>query len=120
MKIDSKKFSYDQPECPLPIVTFGGLFAGVRLYPNLHTLCLDMDAINIDIDPETESFQHASLRRLNIGTSVAENAGVLAHIILAMLPCIEDIEHHSRRSGPVWEEVSRIIESENDKGSSSE
>ncbi|KAJ8597189.1 hypothetical protein M405DRAFT_928250 [Rhizopogon salebrosus TDB-379] len=119
MKIDSRKF-YDQPEGPLPTVTFRGLFAGLRLCPDLHTLCLDMDAINIDIDPEIESFQHASLRRLNVGSSIAENAGALAHIILAMLPCIEDIEHHSQRSGSVWEKVGRIIELENEKGSSSE
>jgi hypothetical protein len=112
MRIDSAEH-YDQPEGPSPTVTFGGLFAGLRLCPNLHTLCLDMDAINIDIDPEIESFQHASLRWLNVGSSIAEDAEAIADIILAMLPCVEGIDHHSCTDGWVWNKVSRIIRSEN-------
>jgi hypothetical protein len=52
-------------------ITFRGLFAALRLCPHLCTLWLSMDAVNIDIDLEAESFQHPE---------------VVARIIFSMLP----------------------------------
>ncbi|KAG1733809.1 hypothetical protein EDB19DRAFT_1191312 [Suillus lakei] len=49
-----------------PAVTFRGLFAALRLCPHLHRLEIFMDAVNIDIDPEAESFQHAALQSLDM------------------------------------------------------
>jgi len=40
-----------------PDVTFHGLFAVLRLCPRLQTLQIFVDAVYIDIDPTTESFQ---------------------------------------------------------------
>jgi len=56
------------------LVTFRGLFAALRLRPRLHALKVDIDAVNIDIDLEVESFQHTSLQILYVGSS---HVGVL-------------------------------------------
>ncbi|KAG2035834.1 hypothetical protein BDR03DRAFT_961689, partial [Suillus americanus] len=37
-------------------ITFRGLFAALRQCPHLYELSLLIDAVNIDIDPTTESF----------------------------------------------------------------
>ncbi|OAX36711.1 hypothetical protein K503DRAFT_801820 [Rhizopogon vinicolor AM-OR11-026] len=96
--------------CP-PTVTFRGLLAALRLCPHLHTLRLSMDAVNIDIDPKVESFQHTSLQTLDVGPSPAEDAEAITCIISSMLPCLSSV-HCRLESGShlVWEEVNTRLE----------
>ncbi|KAG1813829.1 uncharacterized protein BJ212DRAFT_376433 [Suillus subaureus] len=69
-----------------PKVTFLGLFEALRQCPHVHSLLLDVDVINIDIDPKVESFQHTSLKRMGIYPSPAADPEAVARIIFAMLP----------------------------------
>ncbi|KAG1733820.1 hypothetical protein EDB19DRAFT_2041103 [Suillus lakei] len=77
-----------------PAVTFRGLFAALRLCPHLHTLAIFMDAVNIDIDPKAESFQHTALQSFNVAWSEVADAEAVAHIIFSMLPCINHVGQH--------------------------
>jgi hypothetical protein len=74
-----------------PTVTFRGLFEALHLRPHLHTLGVSMDAVNIDIVPTAESFQHTSLRVLDICTSRINNPQAVARIIFSMLPLIRSV-----------------------------
>ncbi|OJA11448.1 hypothetical protein AZE42_08842 [Rhizopogon vesiculosus] len=74
----------------LATVTFRGLFAALRRCPHLHTLALPIDAVNIDVDPEVESFQHTSLRYLDVSDSDVTDPEAVARIIFSMLPYIKD------------------------------
>lgn len=81
-----RRLLFYNPCCQSPQVTFGGLFAALRQCPHLHTLLVDVDVVNIDIDPKAESFQHTSLKNLGICTSPAADPEAVARIIFAMLP----------------------------------
>ncbi|KAG1846185.1 hypothetical protein DFJ58DRAFT_498560 [Suillus subalutaceus] len=81
-----RSLSFPDPHYRPPKVTFLGLFESLRRCPHVHTLHLDVDVINIDIDPEAESFQHTSLKRMGICTSPAADAEAVARIIFANLP----------------------------------
>ncbi|KAG1871576.1 hypothetical protein F4604DRAFT_802946 [Suillus subluteus] len=81
-----RSLSFPDPHHRPPKVTFLGLFESLRQCPHVHTLHLDVDVINIDIDPEAESFKHTSLKRMGICTSPAADAEAVARIIFAMLP----------------------------------
>ncbi|KAG1839282.1 hypothetical protein C8R48DRAFT_782131 [Suillus tomentosus] len=74
-----------------PTVTFRGLLAALRLCPHLHTLHILMDAVNIDIDPAAESFQHTTLHNLDLSQSDIEDAETVARIIFSVFPCIDRI-----------------------------
>ncbi|OAX33949.1 hypothetical protein K503DRAFT_748044 [Rhizopogon vinicolor AM-OR11-026] len=76
---------------PPPAVTFRGLFAALRECPNLQILQVSIDAVNIDIDPTVESFQHTSLQSLDVCNSPIVDPEVVARIISSMLPCIYTI-----------------------------
>jgi len=76
-----------------PAVTFRGLFAALRLCPQLDTLQLPIDTVNIDINPEAESFQHPSLLTLCICCSHVAHAEVVARIIFFMLPSVVGIAY---------------------------
>ncbi|KAG1821754.1 uncharacterized protein BJ212DRAFT_1333319 [Suillus subaureus] len=76
-----------------PTITFRALFDGLRLCPHLDSLQLHIDAIHIDIDAETESFQHTSLQKFNVGFSNVEDVEAIARIIFSMLPCVEQVKH---------------------------
>ncbi|KAG1750767.1 hypothetical protein EDB19DRAFT_1350237 [Suillus lakei] len=91
-----------------PTVTFRGLFDALRLCPDLDSLQLHIDAINIDIDPETESFQHTSLHSINVGFSNVEDIEAAAHIISSMLPCVEKVKHGDVEE---WDKVNELLES---------
>ncbi|KAG1731446.1 hypothetical protein EDD22DRAFT_960572 [Suillus occidentalis] len=60
----------------------------LRQCPQLHALNVELDVVNIDIDPKAESFQHISL--INLGVRVhdppAADTEAIARIIFAMLP----------------------------------
>ncbi|OAX35225.1 hypothetical protein K503DRAFT_380432 [Rhizopogon vinicolor AM-OR11-026] len=63
-----------------PAVTFRGLFAALHLCPDLHTLQVSMDAMNIVIDP---TFQYNSLRSLNVCNSGVANPDAVARVVLS-------------------------------------
>jgi len=97
-----------------PSLTFRGLFAALRLCPHLHTLQVLVDAVNIDIDPNTESFQHTSLQELCLGSSPIEDPEVVARIISSALPCVSQVTYHwnSRNAfESAWDEVNTQLES---------
>ncbi|OJA19708.1 hypothetical protein AZE42_12163 [Rhizopogon vesiculosus] len=96
------------PQFP-PTVTFRGLFAALRFCPHLTALSLDMDAVNIDVDPDAESFQHISLHYWNVGNSIVEDREAVTRIILAMLPGVWELYNRGRKGG-VWDEIAEIIE----------
>jgi len=96
------------------IVTFRGLFAGLRLCPHLHTLQVPMDAANIDVDPKAELFQHPTLHTLDLGLSRVKDAEVVASIIFSALPLISKVGHKKFSAHDdilVWEEVNRHLQS---------
>ncbi|KAG1749600.1 uncharacterized protein EDB91DRAFT_1108647 [Suillus paluster] len=69
----------DEPH--LPTVTFRGFFAALCQCPHLCPLTLPIDAVNINIDPKAESFQHNSLQVLDVGHSDVADAEAVACII---------------------------------------
>ncbi|KAG0694968.1 hypothetical protein DFH29DRAFT_295919 [Suillus ampliporus] len=70
-------------------ITFRGLFAALRQCPHLHTLELSIDAVNIDIDPTLESFQHTSLQKFCVGCAQVVDTEAVARIVSSMLPCVD-------------------------------
>ncbi|KAG1760983.1 hypothetical protein EDD22DRAFT_45755 [Suillus occidentalis] len=83
----------------VPTVTFRGLFAALHRCPRLHTLDIPLDAVNLDIDPTAESFQHTSLRHLNLASSGISDAEAVARIVFAVLPSVDRVyppEYDSR------------------------
>ncbi|KAG2141082.1 hypothetical protein DEU56DRAFT_283068 [Suillus clintonianus] len=100
---------YDHHPRP-PKVTFRGLFAALRLCPDLHTLRVGVDAMNIDIDPidpTAESFQHTSLNQLTIYPSPVGDSEVVARIIFFMLPNV----HHNTYLSSLWGDVNARLKS---------
>ncbi|KAG2738569.1 hypothetical protein P692DRAFT_20859584 [Suillus brevipes Sb2] len=69
-----------------PTVTFRGLFTALPRCPNLLSLDMPVDAVKIDIDPTTESFQHTTLESLNLARSSVGDAEAVARIIFFMSP----------------------------------
>jgi hypothetical protein len=86
-----------------PKVTFRGLFAALRQCPQLHALNIELDLVNIDIDPKAESFQHTSLITLGVHDSPAADDEAIARIIFAMLPNV--------RFANTWSKISQHHES---------
>ncbi|KAG1786714.1 uncharacterized protein HD556DRAFT_1505352 [Suillus plorans] len=78
--------------CPATL-TFRGLFAVLRLCPQLQDLQVSIDTRNIVIEPEVESFQHISLRNLTVDSCELEtvNVEVVARIIYSMLPAVDQV-----------------------------
>ncbi|KAG1781629.1 hypothetical protein EV702DRAFT_1275777 [Suillus placidus] len=103
MKLDDQRL---QP----PVVTFRGLFAALRRCPHLETLQLHIDAVNIDIDPETESFQHTTLKSFHVGFSnvLVADAEAVARIIFCMLPCVDQVGYADSEE---WDEVNKCLAS---------
>ena len=91
-----------------PTITFGGLFSALRLRPHLRHLCVPLDLVNINIDPEFNLFQHTSLRTFDIGCSHIENPKAVAQIISATLPCVRMVGCYSGDSH-LLPEVNRIL-----------
>lgn len=86
-----------------PKVTFRGLFAALRRCPQLHALNIELDLVNIDIDPKAESFQHTSLITLGVHDCPAADDEAIARIIFAMLPNV--------RFASTWSRISQHHES---------
>ncbi|KAG0694971.1 hypothetical protein DFH29DRAFT_295970 [Suillus ampliporus] len=103
----------DDPVFRPATITFRGLLAGLRQCPHLHTLHILMDAMNVDLDPKAESFQHASLQTLDVRSSHTTDSEAVAHIILSMLPCVKSVIHSysGRYVRYAWYEVNRRLES---------
>ncbi|KAG2344159.1 hypothetical protein BDR05DRAFT_999319 [Suillus weaverae] len=96
-----------------PIVTFCGLFTALRLCPHLHTLGISIDAVNIDIDPTVESFQHTTLQTLDLTESRVSDAKAVARIISSMLPCVDRISRlpYGGDLPRAWNTVNRHLKS---------
>ncbi|KAG2115554.1 hypothetical protein BD769DRAFT_1778298 [Suillus cothurnatus] len=108
-----RSLKLEDPHLRSATITFCGLFAALRQSPHLHTLHILMDALNIDIDPQTESFQHTSLQTLDVRSSHITDREAVAHIIFSMLPSVESViygssGHHIRYA---WQEVNRRLQS---------
>ncbi|KAG2029867.1 hypothetical protein BDR03DRAFT_261822 [Suillus americanus] len=105
--------------CPLT-VTFRGLFTALRLCPHLQFLQVSVDARNIDIEPEAESFQHTSLKNLIVGSSELEGVNVeaVARIIFFMLPAVDRVICADGSVPRVWKDVNRHLELLRNKASS--
>ncbi|OAX35227.1 hypothetical protein K503DRAFT_802985 [Rhizopogon vinicolor AM-OR11-026] len=95
---------------PPATVTFRGLFAALRRCPHLHTLVLPIDAVNIDVDPEVESFQHTSLRYLNVSNSDVMDPAAVARMIFSMLPCIKNGVDLDDSGTDLWHEVNDFLD----------
>jgi hypothetical protein len=78
-----------------------------------------MDAANIDINPEAESFQHSSLQKLHLGDSRVGDAEAVALIIFSMLPHVGEVMYfgYGTNTGylggnsAMWWEVNRHLRS---------
>lgn len=92
-------------------ITFHGLFAALRQCPHLHELDLLIDAVNIDIDPTTESFRHTSLQEWSVQSTQVVDAEAVARIIFSMLPCVDRIYHLSYSLPLVWPDVKWRLQS---------
>ncbi|KAG1807989.1 uncharacterized protein BJ212DRAFT_715633 [Suillus subaureus] len=83
-------------------ITFRGLFAALRQCPHLCWLQISMDAVNIDINPDTEPFQHTTLQQLILTRSDLVDGEAVARIIFSMLPYVDRVlyswheEYHQR------------------------
>ncbi|KAG1733794.1 hypothetical protein EDB19DRAFT_1190052 [Suillus lakei] len=97
----------------VPTITFRGLFAALRRCPPC--ICWTYHAVNIDIDPTAESFQHTSLQHLNLTSSGITGAEAVAHIIVSVLPSVDRVilpaNQRSERPSDVCLEVQRHLES---------
>ncbi|KAG0694970.1 hypothetical protein DFH29DRAFT_880347 [Suillus ampliporus] len=108
-----RSLKIEDPRCRPPTVTFRGLFAALRQCPHLHTLQILIDAVNIDIDPKAESFQHTTLHTLDLAQSWEADAEAVARIIFSMLPCVDmvsrlpDLSHLSH----AWHDVNKHLKS---------
>jgi len=67
-----------------PDVTFCRLFAALCLCPCLQTLQIFVDAVYINIDPTTESFEHTSLQALDLNSPDIVDAKAVARTIISM------------------------------------
>ncbi|KAG2066513.1 hypothetical protein BDR04DRAFT_65656 [Suillus decipiens] len=91
-------------------VTFQGVFAALRLCPQLHKLRIAIDNTTIDLDPDFEPMQNPSLRMLDLRISVMPkiaNAEALACTIFSCFP-------HLKRVGFIsghWNEVNGHLDS---------
>ncbi|KAG1801118.1 uncharacterized protein BJ212DRAFT_1384807 [Suillus subaureus] len=92
-------------------VTFRGLFAALRHCPHLHWLQISTDTVNIDIDPDTESFQHTALQQLILRPSDLADGEAVARIIFSMLPCVDRVLYSVYPELYSWHEVNRHLES---------
>ncbi|KAG2115583.1 hypothetical protein BD769DRAFT_1487663 [Suillus cothurnatus] len=81
------------------------------LFEAMANLQVSVDVRNIDIEPETESFQHTSLKRLSVDSSDLENVNVeaVARIIFFMLPAVNRIASASHIATPAWNNVNRRL-----------
>ncbi|KAJ8596818.1 hypothetical protein M405DRAFT_804906 [Rhizopogon salebrosus TDB-379] len=96
-----------------PTVTFRGLLTALQKCLHLHTLRVFMDAVDIDIDPKAESFQHPSLRTLHLGVSPVRDAEAVTVIISSMLPHVGEVVYHENigENSRVWSEVNKRLQS---------
>jgi len=92
-------------------ITFRGLFAALRLCPQLQDLQVLVDARNIDIEPEVESFQHTSLRNLAVDSCELEavNVEAVARIIYSMLPAVSQVIYSDDGVPRSWHNVNRHL-----------
>ncbi|OAX35233.1 hypothetical protein K503DRAFT_746259 [Rhizopogon vinicolor AM-OR11-026] len=89
-----------------PTVSFCGLFSALRLCPHLRYLKTHMDAVNIDIIPTSDSFQHASLRMLDVGSSDVADVEAVARIIFLKLPRVRRVSFDTKGGSELgWEEI---------------
>ncbi|KAG2137866.1 uncharacterized protein EDB93DRAFT_1166399 [Suillus bovinus] len=108
-----RSLKLEDPLLRLATITFCGLFTALRQSPHLHTLHLLIDALNIDIDSQAESFQHTSLQTLDVRTSHIVDREAVAYILFTMLPSVESVIHGSsgRHIRYAWQEVNRRLQS---------
>ncbi|KAG2336703.1 hypothetical protein BDR05DRAFT_1005635 [Suillus weaverae] len=87
-----------------PSITFRGLFTALRQCPQLESLQVLIDTVNIEFDPNAEPIQHTSLRTLDLEASEPpiETAEVLARIIFTWLPCVDQV---NKDTDDLWDEV---------------
>ncbi|KAG2354780.1 hypothetical protein BDR07DRAFT_1608556 [Suillus spraguei] len=92
-------------------ITFSGLFTALRQSPQLHTLHILIDALNIDIDPQAESFQHTSLQTLDVRSSHVADRDAVAYILFSMLPSVECVIYGSgaHHIWYAWREVNKRL-----------
>jgi hypothetical protein len=105
LMLDPRPATHHRP----PAVTFRGLFSALRLCPNLHSLTIPMDAMNIDIDPEVESFQHTSLRLWDMCHNHVADPEAVARIIFSMLPSIDSVGYNFYEPN-LWPEVNDFLD----------
>lgn len=88
-------------------VTFRGLFTALSQCPQLESLRLSIDIVNIDIDIHAEPIPNTTLRALDLETSEdhIENAEVLARIIFTWFPCVEQVSKIADTDSEPWDEV---------------
>lgn len=95
----------------VPTVTFRGLFAALHRCPHLHTLDIPLDAVNLDIDFTAESFQHTSLRHLDLTSSGISDAEAVARIVFSVLPSVDRVcpPEYERRPGVCLEVQKHLV-----------
>ncbi|KAG2082843.1 uncharacterized protein F5147DRAFT_208103 [Suillus discolor] len=93
-------------------LTFRGLFAALRLSPQLQDLQVSVDVRNIDIEPEVESFQHTSLKNLTVDSCELEGVNVeaVARIIYSMLPAINQVMCSNGGIPRLWYNVNKHLD----------
>lgn len=93
-------------------VTFRGLFTALSQCPQLESLRLSIDTMNIDINLHAEPIPNTTLRALDLETSEfhIENAEVLARIIFTWFPCVDQVSKIPDTDSGPWDEVNmRLI-----------
>ncbi|OAX38989.1 hypothetical protein K503DRAFT_769909 [Rhizopogon vinicolor AM-OR11-026] len=90
-----------------PPVTFRGLFAALRHCPHLEYPQVYINAVNVDIDPEAESFRYTYLAELDVCSARIRNIDAVTRIVYSMLPRIAHVgPDRIRLLG--WKEVNEL------------
>ncbi|KAG1842707.1 hypothetical protein C8R48DRAFT_785981, partial [Suillus tomentosus] len=88
------------------ILTFRGLFAALRICPQLQDLQVSVDTRNI------ESFQHTSLKILTMDSCELEavNVEAVARIIYSTLPAVSHVKWSNGGIPRLWSSVNKHID----------
>lgn len=70
-----------------------------------------MDTVNIDVDPDTESFQHTALQQLILTRSGLADGKAVARIIFSMLPYVDRVLYSAFAGFCLWHEVNQHLQS---------
>ncbi|KAG2073427.1 hypothetical protein BDR04DRAFT_1152198 [Suillus decipiens] len=103
---------FDSGLCSSP-VTFRALFTALRLRPQLRSLQVPINTVDLHINTDSKPIQHSPLENLRFMRSkiLAAHPEAVARTIFTWFPCIDRISGYSADlyDGTHWKEVNRHL-----------